>query len=213
MKSLTIVDYGIGNLLSVSRAFHHFDAKINFASTAEDVLAADRLVLPGVGAFADGMKELESRHLTKAIQHYISFQRPMLGICLGMQLMLSNSEEFGNCEGLNLIPGWVKPVPSTGLDGVSHKIPHIGWNEIRKSPTGVTWKGSIFDEVPEESAVFFVHSYMAVTDDPKHTLAVCDYDGRTITAAIHRDTLFGCQFHPEKSGEIGLKVIKTFLNV
>jgi glutamine amidotransferase len=212
MKSVTIIDYGIGNLLSVSRAFLHLNAKVNFVSTPEEILASDRLVLPGVGAFADGMRELDNRHLSEAIKEYVSKQRPLLGICLGMQMMLSNSEEFGHFPGLNIISGSVKPVPETGVDGVPHKIPHIGWNEIRESQAGNTWSDTIFNEIPKESAVFFVHSYMAVTENPKHTLAVCDYNGQTITAAIHRDMVFGCQFHPEKSGEIGLRVIKNFLN-
>lgn len=213
MKSVTIIDYGIGNLLSVSRAFLHLDAQVNFVSTPEEILAAERLVLPGVGAFADGMQELNQRGLIEAIQTYATLHRPMLGICLGMQMMMSSSEEFGHFKGLNLIPGQVIPVPKTGIDGEPHKIPHIGWNEIRESGNGPSWKGTIFNAIAQESAVFFVHSYMAVTVDPKQTLAICDYDGQQITAAIKRDLLFGCQFHPEKSGEIGLRIINDFLMI
>lgn len=213
MKKVTIIDYGLGNLLSVSSAFMHLDAQVNFATTPEEILSADRLVFPGVGAFADGMQQLNQRNLTNAIKEYVSLHRPLLGICLGMQMMLTSSEEFGLTNGLNLIPGRVIALPKTGINGVPHKIPHIGWNAIYNPKNELPWNDIFFKDISEGSSVFFVHSYMAVTDNPKHTLAVCDYDGQTITAAINQDLMFGCQFHPEKSGKVGLRIIQNFLNI
>jgi glutamine amidotransferase len=207
---ISIVDYGIGNLLSVVRAFQKCGAVTEFVDTPEGVDRARKLVLPGVGAFAPGIDGLRSRGLIEPLRKYAHSGRPFLGICLGMQLLMDVSEEFGTHEGLGLIRGRVKAIPPITADGQPHKIPHIGWNRLRR-PAGVqSWRDTILDEVEEESYAYFVHSYTVEPSDMKYRLADCDYDGQLIAAAVRADNVHGCQFHPEKSGEVGLRVVNRF---
>lgn len=210
---VTIIDYGISNLLNVVRAFEHCGAKTSIAETPEDVVDAERLVLPGVGAFADGMEGLKTQNLVEPIKAFCKSGKPFLGICLGMQMMLDESEEFGRHAGLSLIPGRVTPIPREGSDGVPHKIPHIGWNELVLPPRRPDWRNTILGAVEPGTPMYFVHSFMAVPEDDRHRLADCLYDGQRLAAAIHRDNLYGCQFHPEKSGEMGLRILREFLNL
>jgi imidazole glycerol-phosphate synthase subunit HisH len=211
MNPVTIVDYGMGNLFSVRRGLEKSGAEVRFAETAAQVEAAERLVLPGVGAFADGMSGLRERGLDDAVRRFASTGRPLLGICLGMQMLLSRSEEFGANDGLDLIPGDVVAIPATTSAGAPHKIPHIGWNSLERS-AGADWKGSIFETTPDKAAVYLVHSFTAVPTDPRHRLADCHYNGRLISAAVRSGNVYGCQFHPEKSGAIGLGVLAEFVS-
>jgi glutamine amidotransferase len=213
MAHVAVVDYGIGNLLSVCRALAYCGAEVGLTDSAEGILSAGYLVLPGVGAFADGMEGLRQRRLIKAIQSYALSGRPFLGICLGMQLMMESSEEFGQHEGLGLIPGKVIAIPPSGTDGTPHKIPHIGWNGLLKPYPGKNWQGTILQGLQPEDAVYFVHSFTCVPAQEKFRLADCIYDGRIISAAVHSGALHGCQFHPEKSGPVGLQLIKNFLDL
>ncbi len=211
MADVTIIDYGIGNLLSVRRAFEHVGAEVEMASLPKEVLRAKRLVLPGVGAFADAMAELEKRGLVEAIREYCRDNRPFLGICLGMQMMLESSEEFGFHEGLGLISGNVVEIPPIGVNGEKCKIPHVGWGELLS--TGNDWKNSILEGIAEFSSVYFVHSFTAKTRYLENCFAKCDYNGIGLLAVIRAGNLYGCQFHPEKSGEIGLQIIRNFLAI
>ncbi|MCZ4692684.1 imidazole glycerol phosphate synthase subunit HisH [Legionella pneumophila] len=213
MSSVSIVDYGVGNLLSVARAFQYFDASVNLVSTPEEIMSADRLVLPGVGAFEDGMKGLTTLNLIEPIKQFAQSGKPFLGICLGMQMMLSKSTEFGQHEGLGLIAGEVVSVPSHGVDGQLHKIPHIGWNELVSTSEGEDWCHTILKNIPLNSSVYFVHSFMAMPSNPKKRLADTLYDGQAISAVIKDENMYGCQFHPEKSGEVGLNIIQQFLQI
>jgi imidazole glycerol-phosphate synthase subunit HisH len=212
MKRVTLIDYGIGNLLSVRRAFEHLGAEVSLSGSPEQLAGADRLVLPGVGAFGDGMKELQARGLVAPIQDYLLRERPFLGICLGMQMMFEASEEFGQHQGLGIIPGQVVAVPATGTDGRPHKIPHTGWSPLVLPPGRPGWEeGGLLAGLPPEAEVYFVHSFTAVPAEPTHRVADCHYDGRVIAAAVSRGPTHGCQFHPEKSGPVGLRVIANFL--
>jgi len=211
-NKVTIIDYGVGNLLNVVRAFEHCGADVTIAESMNQVANAEHLVLPGVGAFSNGMKELEARGLIDPLMRHVVSGKPLLGICLGMQMLLDESEEFGSWPGLGLIHGKVVEIPDTGTDGQPHKIPHIGWNELLK-PKARKWEGSVLGSVNDKSTVYFVHSYMAVPESEEHYLAGCDYDGRRICAAVQRDNVVGCQFHPEKSGEVGLNIISEFLRI
>ncbi|CZG53328.1 TPA: imidazole glycerol phosphate synthase subunit HisH [Legionella pneumophila] len=213
MSSVSIVDYGVGNLLSVARAFQYFDASVNLVSTPEEIMSADRLVLPGVGAFEDGMKGLTTLNFIEPIKQFARSGKPFLGICLGMQMMLSRSTEFGQHEGLDLIAGEVVSVPSHGVDGQLHKIPHIGWNELVSTSEGEDWCHTILKNIPLNSSVYFVHSFMAMPSNPKKRLADTLYDGQVISAVIKDENMYGCQFHPEKSGEVGLNIIQQFLQI
>ncbi|MBP2667422.1 MAG: hisH, partial [Firmicutes bacterium] len=197
---VTVVDYGVGNLLSVCRALTHNGADVITTEDPEKILEAERLVLPGVGAYADAMNGLRVRNLVGAIQQYAQTGRPFLGICLGMQMMLDNSEEFGSHEGLGLIPGSVIKISATDIDEKPHKVPHIGWNTL-KQPAGrdaTYWQDTLLRGLQTDASVYFVHSFTALPSVQEHRLADTYYGGRLISAVIHRDNLYGCQFHPEK---------------
>lgn len=207
---VTVVDYGIGNIYSVSRALERCNAEVTLSADPAHIEAAPRLVLPGVGAFSDGMQGLRERGLIEPIRRYARTGKPLLGICLGMQMLASGSSEFGDHEGLGLIPGRVLPVPDTSTSGQPQKIPHIGWNGLL-APPGVDWGASVLDGTPEDTAVYLVHSFAVLPDDPAHRLADCLYGGHRIAAAIRSGHIVGCQFHPEKSGEAGLAILARFL--
>jgi imidazole glycerol-phosphate synthase subunit HisH len=211
MTAVSVIDYGVGNLFSVGRALEHCGASVTMVHDAAGVAAAERLVLPGVGAFADGMAGLQERGLVPALRAYAAAGRPLLGICLGMQMLLDGSEEFGQHEGLGIIPGTVVTVPPTGLDGRPHKIPHIGWNALRLSESRSDWNGTALRGIEPGACAYFVHSYMAAPTHAADRLADCLYDGRIVSAAIARDGVIGCQFHPEKSAATGLSVLAAFL--
>jgi imidazole glycerol-phosphate synthase subunit HisH len=211
--AVSVVDYGMGNLRSVTMALQHCGGQVRIIDAPDQIRLADRLVLPGVGAFADGMAELQARGLVAAIQEYAHRDRPFLGICLGMQMMFEVSEEFQNTAGLSLIPGKIVAIPPTTADGVPHKIPHIGWNKLLIPATGAQWERTILHGIRPGVAVYFVHSYTCVPDRAEDRLADSDYHGRIISAAVRCENLSGCQFHPEKSGAVGLKLLENFLEL
>ena len=202
-----VVDYGIGNLHSVVKALRHVGADVEVTASPSAVAEADRVVLPGVGAFADGMAGLRSRELVGPILDVIRAGRPFLGICLGMQLLLAESEEFGHHAGLQVIPGKVvglRPVPGA-------KVPHIGWNAIVPRPGG-SFAGSALADLPSETMVYFVHSFTAAPSSESDRLADAYHGGQRISAALARGNVLGCQFHPEKSGEAGLSILRRFMS-
>ena len=214
MLKLTVVDYGIGNTLSVCRAFQRFDADVCLSRDRSVIATSDRLVLPGVGAFQGGMNRLRELGLDTSILQFAQSQRPFLGICLGMQMMLDSSEEFGNHQGLGLIPGKVVAIPSAGSDSKqSYKIPHIGWNELIVGREQSSWNNTILSTLPRRPYAYFVHSFTAIPDFPQHRLADTEYHGVRISAAIMSGNLYGCQFHPEKSSDVGLRIISEFLKI
>lgn len=211
-KEVTIIDYGIGNIQSVLHAIEHCDAKAILSNDPKAIARAERVVLPGVGAFKKGMDELRQRNLIDPIKEFAAKNRPLLGICLGMQMMLEKSSEFGDHSGLGLIEGSVEAIPGTTSQGKPHKIPHIGWAPITV-PENTDWNQSILKGIQPESAFYFVHSYTAHPKNHENRLADCHYNGRLVAAAIRRENLYGCQFHPERSGEWGLKIIKNFIEL
>jgi glutamine amidotransferase len=210
MTTVSIIDYGSGNLFSVMRAFEQCGARPVLVNTPEDVRAANHLVLPGVGAFADGMHGLNSRGLAEAIQEHARSGRPTLGICLGMQMLATGSEEFGLHAGLNLVAGKVQQIPRTNVNGELQKVPFIGWGKLEESQAG-RWHGTLMSELAPGSAVYLVHSYHLLPDDPRDQLAFYEFGGHRITAAVQAGSIIGCQFHPEKSGPTGLGLLKGFL--
>jgi glutamine amidotransferase len=208
---VAVIDYGVGNLLSVQRGLEHCGAKVTLTAVPEQILAAKRVVLPGVGAFGNAMQALDRLGLVAVIRELAQRHTPLLGICLGMQLLLEESEEFGITAGLGLIPGRVIPVPSQTQSGEMQKIPHIGWSALHPSSVLGGWNGTLLQDNRPGEAAYFVHSYMAVPSDSAHRIAECVYGGHLIPAAIGRDQITGCQFHPEKSGEVGLKILRRFI--
>lgn len=209
-RDVTVIDYGVGNLYSVASAIEHLGGKPRLTNDPDVVAKAGRLVLPGVGAFASGMEALRKLHLVDAIRTYAATGKPLLGICLGLQFLFDHSEEYGRHDGLGLIPGGVVRIPDVGANGLPHKIPHIGWSEIRPRPGG-SWTGSLLQGVPEGSTMYFVHSFTAFPAKEEHRLADANYDGCRLSAAVSRDNIIGCQFHPERSGAFGLGIIERFL--
>jgi glutamine amidotransferase len=207
-QTVTVIDYGVGNLHSVVKALRHEGAEAKVTSSPKDLRTAERVVLPGVGAFGDGMRELHGRHLVEPIRRYVETGRPFLGICLGMQLLLSESEEFGHHGGLGIIRGRVVAIPSS--PGV--KVPQIGWNWILPRPGG-DWASSILEDAAPRTMVYFVHSFTAVPGAEEHRLADAYYGETRISAAIQANNVIGCQFHPEKSGPVGLSMIRRFLAI
>ena len=207
---ITVIDYGVGNLLSVQRGFEYCGAEVLLTADQDAILSAERVVLPGVGAFANAMQALHERGLIPIIQMLSQKRTPLLGICLGMQLLLDESEEFGLTKGLGLIPGRVVPLPSSTCNGGPQKIPHIGWNRLVPAESRGNWASTLLNDNQHGEAAYFVHSFMAVPTDSMHRLADCYYGGHLIPAAIFRERITGCQFHPEKSGEVGLKILKRF---
>lgn len=211
MTRVAVVDYGLGNLFSVSRALERVGASPEVTDSPAVIEAASCLVLPGVGAFRDGMEGLHARRLVEPLRRYGASGRALLGICLGMQLLFEMSEEFGANEGLGLIPGGVIPIPCVGNYGRAHKIPHIGWNEVRVPTHRQDWDGTILGSTTPGTAVYFVHSYNCVPADAGDLVAYADYDGCAIAAAVQRAQLSGLQFHPEKSGARGLAILREFV--
>lgn len=209
-----IVDYGVGNLRSVARALEFCGAKAKISDDPKEIALADRVVLPGVGAFGDCMLELQTRGLRQALMAFVDTDRPFLGICVGMQILHEIGEEFGQHEGLGIIAGRVSPIPAVGTDGCLHKVPHIGWSGIFPPENKETsWRNTIFAETKEGANVYFVHSFGAKPTNPEHLLAVYYYNGQPITAAVRSKNIYGCQFHPEKSGQVGLQIIRDFLKL
>jgi glutamine amidotransferase len=208
---VTVIDYGVGNLLSVRRGLEHCGAVVTVSPDPDAILRAPRVVLPGVGAFANAIAELQRTGLVKAVQELATRGTPLLGICLGMQMLLDQSEEFGITQGLGLIAGRVVPVPAHAANGSAQKIPHIGWSPLVVSAGRADWRGTVMRDIEPGESVYFVHSFMADPIDPAHRVADCLYGGVSISATIQRDNIVGCQFHPEKSGEVGLRVLRSFL--
>ena len=199
---IAIVDYGVGNLFSLKSSFVSVGADVIVTSDPEILQKADRIVLPGVGAFGDAAKKLKESGLFQVIIDQANAGKPLLGICLGMQMLLEKSYEYGEHEGLGLIQGAIRPIGET-IDNTL-KIPHIGWNALHFPEE----KHPLFKNVNEGDHVYFVHSYHG-TDCAEFTAATTEYGG-ILTAAVAKGNVMGCQFHPEKSGNVGLTILKTF---
>jgi len=209
---VTIIDYGCGNLLSVARAIERCGGRPLIAQNSDEIEKADRLILPGVGAFGDGMRNLRERELLEPIMKSVALGRPMLGICLGMQILATYGDEFGRNSGMDLIPGGVVRIPSFDIGGATHKLPHIGWSEIvPASQDG--WQHTILKNVRPGASVYLVHSYYFKPSRDEFRIANCFYGGHKIAAAIQSGSVIGCQFHPEKSGEVGLAILDGFLRL
>lgn len=210
-KQVTVLDYGLGNIFSVSRALEHLGYEVRLTDRPSEVLDAFRLILPGVGAFANGMLGLQQRNLIEPLREYAASGRPLLGICLGMQMLVTASHEFGEHQGLGIIPGQVVPIAGKGASGAPLKVPHIGWSSLERPAACTSWDGTILADLPEHSDTYFVHSYSVVPDRDEYRLADTLYGDFRISAAIRKGNVYGCQFHPEKSGAFGLRIIENFL--
>jgi len=208
---IAIIDYQMGNLRSVQKAFLKMGARAIITSSKSEIARAKKVVLPGVGAFGDGMKELKKLGLIQIIKDSICDDKPFFGICLGMQLLFDKSEEAPGVKGLGILKGDVKKfkLPST------YKIPHMGWNQIKvkiQKAKGKSKECFLLKYIPNNSYVYFVHSYYCDPEDKKIIAATTDY-GIDFASMICKDNIFGCQFHPEKSQDIGLNIVKNFVRL
>ena len=200
---VAIIDYGVGNLFSLQSSFAAIGEKAVVTADPEVIAKADRLILPGVGAFEDAARKLRESGMAEVVKREAENGKPIMGICLGMQMLLDKSYEYGEHEGLGLIHGSVRPIADV-IDP-SLKIPHIGWNRLivkKQSP--------LFKYLKDGDCVYFVHSYYAAECDD--VTAVAEYSAE-LTASVERENLYGCQFHPEKSGDVGLKILKAFCEI
>jgi len=198
-SNVVIVDYGAGNLRSVARAVAHVGYEPKVTSDPGDVKTAGALILPGVGAAADTMRNLREHQMVEPVREYIASGRPFFGVCMGQQALLSVSEEGGEHACLGVIPGRVKRLPG------GQKVPHMGWNQVRQRTPH-----PIFDEIPDESYFYFVHSYYPEPADSSVVVGETEY-GVTFASVLARDNIVATQFHPEKSGEMGLRMYRNFL--
>lgn len=200
---IAIVDYDAGNLKSVEKALKFLGQESIVTRDRKEILAADKVILPGVGAFGVAMEHLKKYELDKVIREVTEKKTPFLGICLGLQLLFEGSEESSGVEGLHILDGEIVKIPEEpGL-----KIPHIGWNSLKLQNNG-----RLFQNIPEEPFVYFVHSFYLKAREEESVKAVTEY-GVTIHASVEKDNVFACQFHPEKSSSIGLKMLENFAKI
>ena len=200
---IAIIDYDAGNMMSVIKAFQHLGETVEITSDRARILSADKVVLPGVGAFGDAMKSLQASGLPDTIREVVRQGQPFLGICLGMQLLFDSSEESPGVPGLGILPGRILRIPEQ--EGL--KVPHMGWNNLTVNPDSRLLAG-----IGEEPYVYFVHSYYLQAEDPRDVAASTFYSVKIHAAAEHGN-IFACQFHPEKSSETGLRILRNFAEV
>ena len=204
---ITVIDYGRGNLFSIGQALRHLDAVFEVSAEPEAIAAADRIIFPGVGAFADAMTGLRERGLVAPLKAAAHGGTPILGICVGCQLMLSRSEEFGDHAGLDLIPGTVARLPAPRADDAAGiRIPNVGWRRMDTRADAV-----VLSAVGADEMMYFVHSYAPMASDPRTVAATIMVNGTTVPVAIEQGALVGVQFHPEKSGPAGLAFLQRYL--
>ena len=203
---ILIIDYGLGNLNSVARGVLAAGGKPLISQDPQELKNAKKVILPGVGAFSAGMNGLKKRKLVEPILEYVKSNRELLGLCLGMQLLFKKSEEFGNHMGLGFFDETIKQIIPKQKD--KYKIPHVGWNSLTKTKN-TKWHGTILENIDEGDMVYFVHSFASKVG--KHSLAHTEYGGEIFSSAVALDNIIGTQFHPEKSGKVGLKILEKFI--
>lgn len=203
-----IIDYGMGNLFSVEQALKRLGCEVKITSNYDELLAADALILPGVGAFQDAMKKLQEANLLSLFDEVVRSNKPLLGICLGMQLLFEESEENGYGKGLGVFQGQIKRFSGVDSQGKSYRVPHMGWNDLQfaKRPT---WLADA--ELPDDRYVYFVHSYYAANMDAADLVAYADYGDVQVPGIVQKGSITGMQFHPEKSGTCGVYLLKQWL--
>lgn len=209
MAKICIVDYGVGNIHSAMKGLKRFTDNVILSDDITEIQNASALVLPGQGAFEAGMEGLRVRGLIEEVRKTGQSGKPILGICLGAQLLLERGFEFGDWEGLGFMPGTVEHFPALS-EGA--KTPHMGWNSIDEPKPGA-WNGTILEGLPQGAEMYFIHSYILQPKDPAHILATTNYGGVTFPCVIARDNIVGCQFHPEKSSALGMQIIENFVKI
>lgn len=211
-KKVVIVDYGHGNMYSINQACVHVGYSPIISSSLEDIISADSLILPGVGAFKVAMEELKKQDLIEPIKEFVKKGNYLMGVCLGMQLLFEESEEFGNHLGLSLIEGKVLRFPIIN-ENLKIRVPHIGWNKLLLEDSAENWKNSPLMDISEEDFMYFVHSYYVVPKNMNNVFSYSIYQNFKFCSSVKKDNIFGFQFHPEKSSNKGLTIYKNFLKL
>lgn len=206
---IVIIDYGIGNVRSIFNAFSNQGHEPILSNDCEVIMNADGLVLPGVGAFSQAMKNLKKHKLINVIKDYAKTKKPLLGICLGMQLLMEGSEEFGFTDGIGLVKGRVVKLPHNKLNKT--KLPHISW--VNLEPKFIKWDNTILEGIHFKSEMYFIHSFAAKIENENEILSETKYLDITFCSSLKKGNIYGCQFHPEKSSKAGLKIIKNFIKI
>lgn len=210
---VAVIDYEMGNLFSVKRACEQVGLIPFLTSDATAIMESTAVILPGVGAFGDAIDNLKRLDLIAPIRDFIATGRPFMGICLGLQLLMSESEEFGHHKGLGIIQGTVvKFLTTSKTEGRVVKVPQVGWNMIYRPPhvDEDSWKSSLFQGIKNNEYMYFVHSFYAKPEDPRMAFSYTNYEGTEYASSIRMRNIFACQFHPEKSGSVGIKIYKNF---
>ena len=213
--SCVVVDYGIGNVFSVMHALSNLGVKPVLSGDHEVIRSADRVILPGVGAFGRAAQRLKALGLNDVLKDFIQTERPFLGICVGMQLLMRHGSEFGTHDGLDIIPGTVEKIDITGDDGKKLRVPLIGWYTLSPAldPSSDAYQSTPLAALPADAALYFVHSFAVRPENTDAVLANAMYAGHPITAAVHCNNVIGLQFHPERSGAVGLLLLDRFLKL
>jgi len=210
-KRVIILDYQLGNLFSVKQACHSVGVDAEISSDKNAIATADAVILPGVGAFMEAMNNLRSLDLISPLNDFVASSKPLLGICLGLQLLFTESEEFGNDKGLNYINGKIKKFPVKNILDNKMKVPHIGWNKLKKS--NLDWNNTPLKNLKEDSYMYFVHSYFVEPDYNNNILSCTNYEQVKFCSSVtNNSNIFATQFHPEKSGELGLSIYSNWAN-
>ncbi len=217
MGNIVILDYTLGNLFNIQKAFDYIGVNSLITDKERDIKSAEKIVLPGVGAFGEGIKHLRKKGLDKLINDAAVEGKPILGICLGMQLLMRESEEHGRWQGLDFIPGKVIRL-SPSREDWKFKIPHMGWNELllpdyQERKERDYWMGTILEGLEVNTPMYFVHSFYVQVDNPKHSVAETNYGYNRFCSVVQNKNIIGCQFHPERSGKDGIRILKKFASL
>ena len=210
-KKVTVIDLGIGNIFSIVSALKYCGSEVVVTSNSKIVENSSLIIMPGDGAFKYAMTEVKKRGLLEVLKNINKTKKKLLGICIGMQILFDYGLEHGKSDGLGLISGSVVPIPNRSTKGSKVVIPHIGWNSLVLSNYSNSWEGTLLKNNNPSDEVYFIHSFMATPSNNNNRIADCIYGGHRIAAVVKNGNIVGCQFHPEKSGKLGLKILKEFI--
>ena len=212
-KKVTILDYGFGNVFSLINALKYLKTEVEISNDPKQLLNSDRIIITGVCAFSACINNMKEKGLDDMLKQFAKSDKPILGICIGMQILFERSTEFGLNEGLSLIPGEIRRIPDKDLNGNNLKVPHMGWSEIIQLDDSLERNNGIMGSIKPNRSAYFAHSFSAQNMKKENIVAVADYGGNNLNAIVQRDYIFGTQFHPEKSHNFGLKILENFLNI